>query len=1172
MPHRMDAFFFTSVKYEMQVKGSPNLWTQGQVQQRFQIDVRRMEELFCQDQRQSQAKATRGGKTRGSFRDAREEVSILDTKRGMNVGIFLKQFKRSNQTMVDDIRHGNSESFGAEPLRELLKLLPETDEVRKLNAYGDDVSKLPLADSFMHLLIQVPSYSVRIESMLLKEEFPSACDVMKQDFQILRTAVRELMSCTELHAVLHLVLQAGNILNAGGYAGNALGFKLSSLLSLADTKANAPGMNLLHFVALEAQKKDENLLEFPHKLSNVQAASRISLESLDAEIQLLASRANSIEESIQRDTELLQQLDDFLQSATSSLCSLRGSRQQLTKEGSELIDFFCEDRDTFRLDDCFSIFHSFCSKFRDAVKENMKREAKVAARRRQIQDQEEQKRHSWAGGEQVGGAYGTRRRSEADVSSAMLQDSETGLLLELITPKSHARSPHNSHSPSGRPGSLRRTRNSPSTSPSIAAERELCFLLELGSDQKISNQKAGVTRTASPPAPPELRPRLLPPRVIEPQTTSVTNCLGPENTNHTASTYLSCDEAQTLLNTPSNANKLKFTNTSESYQCSDHNNNENDQLSLGFSNQDALSYQKTPNDSDLNVEQNKDEHLFSRQIAYGEENIEDNTATTKIMPVVLETCTLVAELKGFDQTGAFNSCQTSQQQDGLINTALEDEGTDKSEGQFNSQLNGNAEKSNVLRTTQQEDERDKDDKIVVCCVTGVCEVSGENTFAPPEKDQCSGDNHGLNQHAASAPPNHKSLEPQSANVKPPPVPISRQPVPASRSDSALPTTYSRRCPAEPAIAKVVSVVNTDASEEVTKVPNQVKGTEESANQDTSTGLVPEQSKDGSCKSKMTPKRPTKDISSTGKKVVQQTGIKPSTTKTTSSAGRSKPIRTLTKSENQDIRRVVPIIRTNLTKQPEKSPSHLRSSCKIVVPPSVTVSNGNNVSFHQGKRPATAPSSLRSNAHKILVSKDLKDHTSSGSQASVQEQNHDLQKKSSIRKPLKKSKNQNEEKICRTTLRALSLNGGGSSVSAPVSPLHKTSPSSLLPGFARSTASFSFRRTHTTLPTSTPPHPPNTGYPKPSTMTPSSTCSTAASPGLTRTRPLRVPASSKSPDISNSSHSSTLKRSPNIKSFTRPPLHSALAPPQGHGRNDSGSFSDKSTHSKDSGKSNKPSWR
>lgn len=31
--------------------------------------------------------------------------------------------------IVDDIRNGNAEPYGAEPLRELLKLLPDTDEV-----------------------------------------------------------------------------------------------------------------------------------------------------------------------------------------------------------------------------------------------------------------------------------------------------------------------------------------------------------------------------------------------------------------------------------------------------------------------------------------------------------------------------------------------------------------------------------------------------------------------------------------------------------------------------------------------------------------------------------------------------------------------------------------------------------------------------------------------------------------------------------------------------------------------------------------------------------------------------------------------------------------------------------------------------------------------------------
>ena len=35
----------------------------------------------------------------------------------------------------------------------------------------------------------------------------------------------------------------------GGYAGDAAGFKLNSLLKLTDTRANKPGVTLLHFVA-----------------------------------------------------------------------------------------------------------------------------------------------------------------------------------------------------------------------------------------------------------------------------------------------------------------------------------------------------------------------------------------------------------------------------------------------------------------------------------------------------------------------------------------------------------------------------------------------------------------------------------------------------------------------------------------------------------------------------------------------------------------------------------------------------------------------------------------------------------------------------------------------------------------------------------------------------------
>lgn len=56
------------------------------------------------------------------------------------------------------------------------------------------------------------------------------------------------------------------------------------------------------------------------------------------------------------------------QSSAQTLQELKRRRLELRKEGNALIDFFCEDKDTFKLDECFRIFQDFCIKFKKAVK------------------------------------------------------------------------------------------------------------------------------------------------------------------------------------------------------------------------------------------------------------------------------------------------------------------------------------------------------------------------------------------------------------------------------------------------------------------------------------------------------------------------------------------------------------------------------------------------------------------------------------------------------------------------------------------------------------------------------------------------------------------------------------------------------------------------------------
>ncbi|XP_006884561.1 PREDICTED: FH2 domain-containing protein 1 [Elephantulus edwardii] len=463
---RMRSFFWKTIPEE-QVRGKTNIWTLAARQRHhYEIDAKSIEELFGQ-QEDTTTKAPvskRGGALKASFREPREEITVLDAKRNMNIGIFLKQFKKSPQSIVEDIHQGNNEHYGSETLQEFLKLLPEPEEIKKLKAFTGDVSKLSLADSFLHYLIQVPNYSLRIEAMVLRKEFVPSCSSLYTDITILRTATKELMSCEELHSILHLVLQAGNIMNAGGYAGNAVGFKLSSLLKLADTKANKPGMNLLHFVAQEAQKKDTILLNFSEKLYHVQEAARLSLDSTEAELHSLTVRTRSLRENIQRDRELCQQMEAFLQFALEKLSELEHWKLELQDEAHTLIDFFCEDKETMKLDECLQIFRDFCTKFNKAVKDNQDREVKELRQQRR-QRELEQKRCSWAEGEL--GGFG-RSSSENDVQLLTKKGAED------LPPFLYSRP----ISPSYRPPNTRRSR----LSLGATADRELLTFLEGSTD------------------------------------------------------------------------------------------------------------------------------------------------------------------------------------------------------------------------------------------------------------------------------------------------------------------------------------------------------------------------------------------------------------------------------------------------------------------------------------------------------------------------------------------------------------------------------------------------------------------------------------------------------------------------------------------------------------------
>lgn len=380
------------------VLGKLNVWTSKRTQRDLVLDIRSMEELFSHEDKRA---SLRNSKVMGASKCEGmdlipPEVTILDSKRSMNIGIFLRHFKRPVKEIVEDIQQLNWLRFGTGKLTELCKLLPEENEVKKLLSFSGNLSALPEADQFMVQLVKVPAYVERVETMVLREEFFPFMEEVRNSIIILTKAANELMDCDDLHSVIRLVLKAGNYMNAGGYNANVIGFRMTSLLKLADTKANKPGMNLMHYVAKQAEDIDAELLTISNQLDHIGLAARICKEEVTADFEKEIKRVKEVKSYSTTRPDLFQQMEGFLGRAEAKLIEMDSSLQELKVLSDHVAEYFCEDPASFKLEECCSIFHSFCKKFDTAVQENREREA--LEQRRKRKDGTRQKRRSTLSG------------------------------------------------------------------------------------------------------------------------------------------------------------------------------------------------------------------------------------------------------------------------------------------------------------------------------------------------------------------------------------------------------------------------------------------------------------------------------------------------------------------------------------------------------------------------------------------------------------------------------------------------------------------------------------------------------------------------------------------------------------------------------------------------------
>nr|XP_005024834.4 inverted formin-2-like isoform X1 [Anas platyrhynchos] len=308
-----------------------------------------------------------------------KEITFIGPKKSLLLSIFLKQFKCSNEEIADMIQKGDRSRFDTEILKQLLKLLPEGHEINSLKSCKEQRSELANADQFYLHLLEVPSYQLRIECMLICEETKFLLECLWPKAKAIRTACETLLTSQRLPVFCQLILKVGNFLNYGHHTGDAGGFKISALLRLTETKANKSHVTLLHHILEEVEKNHADLLQLPRDLDFVSKAAGFHFDAMRAEASANLKKLLEIEKRLFLSTEDLKiQHAKSVQGSISASKNLQEEFDSIEKKKDELADYLCEDRKKLSLEDVFNTMKTFRELFLKALQENQQRKEQAA--------------------------------------------------------------------------------------------------------------------------------------------------------------------------------------------------------------------------------------------------------------------------------------------------------------------------------------------------------------------------------------------------------------------------------------------------------------------------------------------------------------------------------------------------------------------------------------------------------------------------------------------------------------------------------------------------------------------------------------------------------------------------------------------------------------------------
>lgn len=262
---------------------------------------------------------------------------------------------------------------------------------------------------------------------MFKMRFPEIVQDCKPWIVSVTAACQEIMRSVKFARILELILLIGNIMNTGSRLEQSVGFDISYLPKLSNTKDSENKFTLLHFLVETIESEQPDLLNFYEEILHLDRASKVSCEIIDKNMNQMETAINSLKRDInsvhEGDTEdkFVEEMSGFVEEADSQFSILKAMRQKLDGLYTELAEYYVFDKTKYTMEDFFGDTKVFKDQFKEAhhcileERESQQRAQRARAAREKSNKQKEE-----------------RNIKKQALVESVLEDKESGVMDSLL--------------------------------------------------------------------------------------------------------------------------------------------------------------------------------------------------------------------------------------------------------------------------------------------------------------------------------------------------------------------------------------------------------------------------------------------------------------------------------------------------------------------------------------------------------------------------------------------------------------------------------------------------------------------------------------------------------------------------------------------------------------------